>query len=99
MEEESEKSPFCYNFLLKERDRRVLVVTGLDQKTLTIGGSITVRLVSSLTGLYSAASLHTKNNIFYSLVKSSLAKLEPTSCTTYSDPSPNGKCSLARLSK
>ena len=64
MEEKSEKSPFCHNFLLKERDIRVLVVTGLDQKTLTIGGSITVRLVSSLTGLNSAASQHKKTTYF-----------------------------------
>ena len=70
MEEKSEKSPFCHNFLLKERDIRVLVVTGLDQKTLTIGGSITVRLVSSLTGLYSAASLHKKHILFLGQIQS-----------------------------
>ena len=55
MEEKSEKSPFCHNFLLKERDIRVLVVTGLDQRTLTVGGRITVgstagRLQFSKTG-------------------------------------------------
>ena len=43
-----------------------------DQRKLTVGGSITVLLVS--------VSLHTKNNKFYFLVKSSLVKLE--TCST-----------------
>ena len=51
-----------------------------NQRTLTVGGSITVWLVYSFTSLDSAASLHTKNHIFSSLAKSSLVKQE-TSCT------------------
>ena len=49
-------------------------------------GSIALRLGSSDTSLVSAASLHTTNNVFYSLVKSSLVKLETSQM--YSDPSP-----------
>ena len=41
-----------------------------------MGGSITVRLVSSFTSLYSAAPLPTNNNMFSYLVKSSHVKLE-----------------------
>ena len=47
--------------------------------------SITEQLVSSFTSLDSAASLHTKNNIFSCLVKSSLVKRE-TSCTVILPP-------------
>ena len=50
------------------------------ENTVTVGGSITVRLVSSFSSLDSTASQHTKNHIFYFLVKSNLVKLE-TSCT------------------
>ena len=46
------------------------------QGTLTVEGSITVRLVSSFTSLDSTASLHTNSNIFYILVKYRLVKLE-----------------------
>ena len=42
-------------------------------------GSITVWLVSSFTSLDSTASLHTNNNIFSVLVKSSLVKVESVS--------------------
>ena len=35
-----------------------------DQKTLTLGGSNSVQLVYSLTGLDSMALLHENNNIF-----------------------------------
>ena len=42
----------------------------------TIGGSITVRLVSSLTSLDSTDSLLTNNSIFYLLVKFSLDEHE-----------------------
>ena len=45
----------------------------------TIGGSITVQLVSSFTSLDSTASLHTNNKIFSVLVKSSLVKVESVS--------------------
>ena len=55
------------------------------QRTLTLGGSVTVRLVSSFTSLDSARSLCTKNNIFPFLVKSSLVKLE-ISCTVILPP-------------
>ena len=53
----------------------------MDQRTLSIAGSITVRLVFSLN---STASLHTINHMFSFLVKSNLFKLET------SDPSHNG---------
>ena len=60
---------------------------------LLLGGEgITVRLVPSFTSLDSAASLHTKNNIFSSLVKSTLVKVE-TSHTVILYPL-NGECSL-----
>ena len=39
-----------------------------------LGGSITVQLVFSFTSLDSADSLHTINNIFSSLVKTTLVK-------------------------
>ena len=44
-----------------------------------VGGSITVRLIISFSRWKSTASLNTKINIFYFLVKSSLVKLT-TSC-------------------
>ena len=40
------------------------------------GGSITVQLVSSFTGLGTVANLHTNNNTFSNLVGSKPAKLE-----------------------
>ena len=45
------------------------------QRTLPVGGSITLWLVSSLTGLVSTDSLH-KHKYFLFLVKPSLVKLE-----------------------
>ena len=50
------------------------------QRSLTVVGSLTVRLVSSFTSLDSPTSIHKNNNLFSFLIKSSLAKLE-TSCT------------------
>ena len=47
-----------------------------EQRTLTIGGSISVPLVSSLTRLDSSESQHT-NNMFYFLDKSSNAVSRP----------------------
>ena len=64
----------CEGLIARERERE------REQRTLTVGGSIIVRLVSYFTSLDSAASLHTKKTILSSLVKSSLVKLE-TSCT------------------
>ena len=54
------------------------------QTTLTIGGSITVRLVSSFTSLDSTTSLHTVSNIVSFLLKSSLVKLETSRTVTLS---------------
>ena len=67
-----------------------------NQRTLTIGGSsITVlQLVSSFTSLDSTASQPTYNNIFSSLVESTLVKLE-TKCTV--SPFPYGECLLREL--
>ena len=48
----------------------------MHQITHNIGGSMPVWLVSSLTSLDSTISLHTNNNIFPFLVKSSLVKPE-----------------------
>ena len=62
------------------------------QRTLTVKGSITVWLVSSLTRLDSTSSLHTNNNIFSLLVNSSIVKLDPS--RMYSDPSQKGEWSL-----
>ena len=53
-----------------------LITNCNSQRTLTVGGSITVQLVSSFISLVSAASVHTK---------SSLVKLE-TSCTVILPP-------------
>ena len=47
-----------------------------DQRTLTVGESITVQLVSSFTRLHWTASLNTNKIIFPSLISSSLVKLE-----------------------
>ena len=55
------------------------------EKTLTVGASITVWLVSSFISWDSTASLHTNNTISSFLVKSSLIKLE-TSCTDILPP-------------
>ena len=60
------------------------LVDWTDQRTHTVGGSITVQLVSSFTSLESAATQRTKN-IFSLLVKSNLVKLE-TSCTVIIPP-------------
>ena len=51
------------------------------QRTLTIGGRITVQLVSGFTSMDLTASLHTNNNVFSFLVKSSLFK--PCHCDTF----------------
>ena len=48
-------------------------------RQFTVGGRIPVRLVFSCTSLDSADTLHTINNIFSSLVKSNLVKLETSS--------------------
>ena len=56
-----------------------------EQRTLTVGGRITVRLVSSFTSSDLADSPYTKSNIFSLLVKSSLVKLE-TSCKVILPP-------------
>ena len=67
-----------------------LKVRTFRQRTLTVGGRITVRLVSSLTRL----ELTNEGNIilfvFSESVLCNLVKLE-TSCTLCS---PNGECSL-----
>ena len=55
------------------------------QRSLNVGGSITVWLVSNFTSLDSTASLHTNNNIFYFL---------STGDQLYSDTCLNGECSL-----
>ena len=48
-----------------------------NQRTLTIGEvSLYLRLVSPLTGLDTAVSVHTNNNIFSCLLKSNPVKLE-----------------------
>ena len=64
----------------------------LTQRTLTIGASITVWLVSRFTRLHSSVSLHIKNIIFCFLG-------HVQSCETedhrFSDPSPNSECSLS----
>ena len=57
----------------------------VQQRTLTVGGSITVRLVTSFTSLDSTVSLPTNNNIFYISVKSNLAKMK-TSHTVILSP-------------
>ena len=46
------------------------------QRILTVGVSITVQLVSSLTDLDLVDSVHTNNNIFSCLVTSNPIKLE-----------------------
>ena len=46
------------------------------KKTLSIGESITVHLVSKLSSLDSTASLHTNNRMFSTLDKSNLFELE-----------------------
>ena len=48
---------------------------------LAIGGSITVQIVSRLTGLDSVVSTHSNNKLFYCLVQSNPVKLE-TTCTS-----------------
>ena len=53
---------------------------GFRQRTLIVGGSITVLLVSSFTGIDSNTSLHTNYNTFSCLVESDPVTLE-TSCT------------------
>ena len=47
---------------LKKLKQRSLIV--IYHRTLTVGGSIIVQLVSSFTRMDSAASLHTNNHIF-----------------------------------
>ena len=59
-----------------------------NQRKLTVGGSITVHLVTSFTSLDSSASLHPNNNISSFLVKSSHDKVE-TSCTLIEPPTVN----------
>ena len=48
----------------------------LNQRTLTIGGRITVRLVSNFARMHWTASLNSNKIIFPSFVSSSLVKLE-----------------------
>ena len=48
----------------------------LKAENTNVWGSITVLLVSSFTSMGSTASIHTNNNTFSFLVKSSLVKLE-----------------------
>ena len=67
----------CY---IKQKCTRTMYERRTTQRTLSVGGSITVRLVSSFTSMDSAASLHGNNHIFSFLVKSKLFKLE-TICT------------------
>ena len=55
------------------------------QRTLTIGGSITVQLVSSLPGLDSVIYVHTNNNILSSFVELKPVKLD-TRCTVIIPP-------------
>ena len=91
----------CLNLYLNDAnnwfysvDLILMVVTcpeTLIQRTLTVGGSITVELVSSFT---SGASLNTKNYKFSSIAKSSLVKLE-TSCTVILPPTVSVLCSAA----
>ena len=73
-----------YSFLrfLQQKLKHLCVGTNFKtiQRTLTVEGSNTVRLVSSLTSLDTTASLCTNSNIFSFSVRYSLAKLE-TSCT------------------
>ena len=53
-----------------------LSLVSIGQGTLTVGGSITVQLVSSLTSLDKTVTLHNNDNIFSFLVKSNLFKLD-----------------------
>ena len=48
----------------------------LDQRTLTVGGSITVQMVCCFTSIDSTASLHNNKHIFCCLVNSNLIKKE-----------------------
>ena len=60
-------------------DKRVINAVNFfyhSHKALTIGGSVIIRLVSSLTGLDSAVSVNTNNNLFSSLVKSSVPAVQ-----------------------
>ena len=66
----------------------------LKQRILTGGGSITVRLISSLTCLDSVVSVNTNNGIFSSLVKSNRVKLDFIHTV---DPSLFSKCSLVKV--
>ena len=61
----------------------------LKQRTLTIGGSFTVRQFSSFASLESTASLHSLHNIFSFLASSILVKLE-TSHTVIPPPMMSG---------
>ena len=63
--------------------------------TLVIGGSITQRLVSSLTGLESVVLVHTKIQHIFSFGQ---MQSRQTGDQRYSDPSPYGELSeLANL--
>ena len=77
-----------YGIYVRFSDYRVLYAFYLhsiihkhpNKRILTVGGSITVRQVSSFTSIHSTASLHTNNSY-----KSSLVKLE-TSCAVILPP-------------
>ena len=56
-----------------EPDEDCLWSSTFDQRTLTVGISITIQLVSSFTSWDSTVSLHRNYNIFSFLVKSSFA--------------------------
>ena len=55
------------------------------QRTITVGESMAVRLVSSFTSVDSTASLQSNNRIFSFLVEANLVKLE-TSQTLFLPP-------------
>ena len=72
----------------------IIIITSV-QRTLTVGGRITVRLVSSLTRL----ELTNEGNIILFVFSEAVFLMQPfkTGDQPYSDPSPNCECSLLRL--
>ena len=62
---------------------RVKQIRSIVQRTLTIGGSITVQLVTNFISFDSTASMHTNNNQFSILGKSSLVKLQASRTVIY----------------
>ena len=71
--------------------KRRIILKAFIQRTLTVGGRITVQLVSSLNRFDLPDSLHTNNNVISSFNNSL------TGVQVYSDPSPEGECSLLYL--